>query len=88
MAATMVGRRDGDGHTDRATNPRSRVGGAAEPDVLHASEDSTIARGIHRGAWRRPPENRTRAEVIGFVLWWLVMGALAAASVIFIIKQS
>lgn len=79
--------------TDRAMNPRSHVGdvagrhasGMAEPDVLHPSEDSTIARGIYRGAWRRPHIHRSRAEVVGLVLWWLLVGAVASVTVIFMV---
>jgi len=42
---------------------------------------------VRRGGWRRPRLHRSRGEIVGLVLWWLVVGALAAASVIFIIKQ-
>jgi hypothetical protein len=42
---------------------------------------------IHRGGWRRAHVHHSRAEILGFVLWWVVIGALALASVIFIIDQ-
>jgi hypothetical protein len=42
---------------------------------------------VHRGAWRRTRRHRSRGEIVGLVLWWLVVGTLAAASVIFIINQ-
>jgi hypothetical protein len=74
-APVVVGR-----HVDERSNPRSHVG---DP----ASEDPTMARGIHRGGWRRAHIHHSRAEVVGFVLWWVVIGALTIASVIFIIDQ-
>jgi hypothetical protein len=68
-------------HVDGRSNPRSHVGD-------QASEDPTIAGGVHRGSWRRAHIHHSRAEVVGFVLWWVVIGALTIASVIFIIDQS
>ena len=76
MTATVIVARDGDGRIDRAINPRSQVG-----------DDSTIDRGVHRGAWRRPHTHHSLAEVMGLVVWWLVIGALTIGSVIFIVEQ-
>jgi len=72
MAAPVIVR----GHDDGRSNPRSHVGD-------HASEDPMI----HRGGWRRAHVHHSRAEILGFVLWWVVIGALALGSVIFIIDQ-
>ena len=77
MAAPVIVR----GHDDGRGNPRSHVGD-------QASEDPTVARGISRGSWRRAHVHHSRAEVVGFVLWWVVIGALTIASVIFVIDQS
>jgi hypothetical protein len=72
MAAPVIVRRYDDGRI----NPRSHVGG-------HAGEDPMI----HRGGWRRAHVHYSRTEILGFVLWWVVIGALALGSVIFIIDQ-
>jgi hypothetical protein len=77
MAAPVIVNR----HVDGRGNPRSHVGD-------QASEDPPIARDIHRGSWRRAHIHHSRAEVVGFVLWWVVISALTIASVIFIIDQS
>ncbi len=76
MAAPAIVRH----HEDGRNNPRSHVGD-------HASEDPTIARVIPRGAWRRAHVHHSRAEVVGVILWWIVIGALTIGSVIFIIDQ-
>jgi hypothetical protein len=76
MAAPVIVRHPVEGRS----NPRSHVGD-------HASEDTMTARGINRGSWRRAHIHHSRAEVVGFVLWWVVISALTIASVIFIIDQ-
>ncbi len=99
MTVTMIGRRDLDGRSDRAMNSHSHVGdttfatverhssGVADPDLLHASEESTIARRVHRGAWRRPHTHHTRAEVLGLAMWWLLVSAVAIGSMMFVARQ-
>jgi hypothetical protein len=96
----MIGRRDGDGRDDRAMmNPPSHVGDltcapngrpASRPAVLHvrhSSEDSMIAGRAHRGAWRRPHAHRTPGQVVALVLWWFVMAAFVAASIVIGFEQ-
>lgn len=99
MAVTVIVRRDGDARSDRVMNPRSHVGvlmGAADGrpapktavlDVHFPSEDSTIARGVDRGAWRRPHAHRTPSQVVALVLWWLVMAAFVTASIVIGFEQ-
>ncbi len=86
--------------SDRAANPRSDVGGLTSPadwphtlqsaqsDLRHVHADSKTGRGGQRSGWRRPHVHRTRAQIAGLVLWWLVVGVLAVASVAFVIEQS
>ncbi len=79
MAVTVIARRVGDGRDVRTMNQRSHVGDmTCGTDGGHASKATE---------WRQPHTHHTPAEVVGLVLWWLVIGALTIGSVIFIIKQ-
>ncbi len=52
-----------------------------------APEEATIVQDVRRGGWRRPHVHHSRSEVVGFVLWWLVVSVFATATVIILIRQ-
>jgi hypothetical protein len=92
MAATVTVERNGDDRSGRALNLRSHVGDLtrapeAGSDMRHVREGSTMSGHVHHGAWRRPHVHRTRSEVVGLVLWSVVMAASVTAGILFLIDQ-